>query len=595
MNGSWTYSTLTQGLPLLLAVIFPVMLAAASVHRPWRWTIVVMAPWSALPALLLAVLAPSGMTLEMPWLMLGTHLGLDATARVFLFFTSLLWLLAGIYARSYVDHDDNRAGFFTFYLISMSGNLGLILAQDMLSFFLCFATMSFASYGLIVHNRDREALFAGRIYMILVVLGEVSLFSAMVLAAGSAGSLSFQDVTRTMAQVPGRELMLTLFLVGFGIKVGALPLHVWLPLAHPAAPTPASAVLSGTMIKAGLLGWMRFLPLGEVAFPSWGMWCMAAGLAAAFYGVLVGLTQRHPKTVLAYSSISQMGLMTVGIGCGLAAPASWSSTSVAVGMYALHHALAKGALFLGIGVAAARIDTAWKRYLVCGGLLLPSLALAGAPFTSGAAAKVGLKTVTAMAPSAWTGVLETFLPLAAIGTTVLMGRFLFLAWPRPILQSSCLLPGLWWPWTLLLVSVALSVFVWPWDGSMTSLHHVLSRKESWKALWPVGIGALVAYGVWGWVRWGRWRSGWQIPAGDLLMPLCGMIENVRQRWYTSVITNISGGSDRVVTQLAALGVAKQWHTVLTRCEHCLGGWRVAGTLFLLLVATLLVCLIALSR
>ena len=112
-------------------------------------------------------------------------------------------------------------------------------------------------------------------------------------------------------------------------------MHVWLPLAYKAAPTPASAVLSGAMINAGLLGWLRFMPLGLEALPQWSVVVLAAGFGAAFYGVLVGLFQEEPKTVLAYSSISQMGLMTVGVGIGLAAPESWPLCSSVVLVFAL--------------------------------------------------------------------------------------------------------------------------------------------------------------------------------------------------------------------------------------------------------------------
>jgi formate hydrogenlyase subunit 3/multisubunit Na+/H+ antiporter MnhD subunit len=120
---------------------------------------------------------------------------------------------------------------------------------------------------------------------------------------------------------------------------GVYALHVWLPLAHPVAPTPASAVLSGAMIKAGLLGWLRFLPLGEAATPGWGNVCTIAGLAAAFDGVLVGCTQDNAKTVLAYSSISQMGFMTMAVGVGLTVPAVWTQALTATALYALHHAM----------------------------------------------------------------------------------------------------------------------------------------------------------------------------------------------------------------------------------------------------------------
>ncbi|ETW97985.1 MAG: hypothetical protein ETSY1_20555 [Candidatus Entotheonella factor] len=601
MSDGGMASALLQGFSLLFVVGLPAILAAGYAYRPWRELMGRLAPWAALPALLLAMLAPSGITAELSWLLLGSQLGMDETARVFLFFTALLWFLAGFYARAYVQ-DDHRDRFFALYLITMSGNLGLILAQDMLSFFLGFATMSFASYGLIVHHPDAEARFAARIYMILVVVGEVLLFAAMVWAAfaamvwgeGSGNYLLLQDTTRALAQAPGREFILALFLVGFGIKVGALPLHVSLPLIYKAAPAPASAVLSGAMIKAGLLGWMRFLPLGVADFPAWGAGCIAIGLAAAFYGVLVGLTQRHPKTVLAYSSISQMGLMTVAIGCGLAAPSSWPMVSLVVGMYALHHALAKGVLFLGVGVAATRIDTAWQRGLVGLGLLLPALALAGAPYTSGAAAKVSLKAAAAMAPSAWFELLETLLPLSAVGTTLLMGRFIMLVWPRPASHSSRLTPGLWVPWVLLLLGTSISVFVWPWPGELTPIVDAFSSKLAWKAFWPVGVGAFIVLAVWGGSRWIGWRSDWQIPAGDILVPVNRLIEVMSRAGGVTVGRSLTEGLAQVTSKWAAVTAQPPWHAMLSRSEQSLASWSVAGMLFLFLAAALLACLITLS-
>ena len=302
-----------QRLVLLLGPAIPFALGVALLLRIWQAALNRLSGWSALPALVVAVLVPSGTYGEFSWLLLTMRLGVDDTGRVFLFFTALLWLLAGVFGRSYLERDRNQARFFIFYLLSMSGNFGLILAQDMVSFYLFFALMSFASYGLVVHNGDAEALRAGRIYIYLVVLGEVMLFSALVMLYKITGSLNLSSVSHA----PSNEIIFALLFLGFGIKAGALPLHVWLPLAHPAAPTPASAVLSGAMIKAGLLGWLRFMALGQVASLEWGGLCILAGLLAAFFGVIVGVVQTNPKTVLAYSSISQMGFMTVGIGAGL--------------------------------------------------------------------------------------------------------------------------------------------------------------------------------------------------------------------------------------------------------------------------------------
>ena len=206
----------------------------------------------------------------------------------------------------------------------MAGNLGLIVARDMVWFYVCFALMSFASYGLVVHRGRPEDRRAGRVYLVFAVIGEMALFTALLLGQQAAGSIQFAQVR---AAVPGhavQDAFMAMAVIGFGIKSGLLTLHVWMPLAYRAAPVPAAAALAGAMFTAGLLGWLRLLPIGEAALAPWGNLLIAAGLLATFYGVFVGLTQKEPKTLLAYSSMSQMGLMTAGLGAALAVPESWS-------------------------------------------------------------------------------------------------------------------------------------------------------------------------------------------------------------------------------------------------------------------------------
>jgi formate hydrogenlyase subunit 3/multisubunit Na+/H+ antiporter MnhD subunit len=127
-------------------------------------------------------------------------------------------------------------------------------------------------------------------------------------------------------------------------------MHGWMPLAYTAAPIPAAAVLSGAAVKAGVIGLIRFLPF-EAALPGWGDALVVFGFVSAFYGVAIGITQRNPKAVLAYSSISQMGVIAVVLGMGLAAADKGAALDAA--FYAAHHVLVKSALFLAIGVVAA--------------------------------------------------------------------------------------------------------------------------------------------------------------------------------------------------------------------------------------------------
>jgi len=525
VSGDMSAASFLETVVLLLSPVLPLVLAAGLLPRRWRGLVVRLAPWASLPALVAAAVS-SGAMMNLPWLLLGGRLGVDHVGQVFLFFTAVLWLVAGIYGRNYLAGDPRRARFFAFYLLTMSGNLGLIVAQDTLSFYLFFALMSFSSYGLIVHKRDPQALRAGRVYIYLVVLGEVLLFAGLVVGTWHAGTLSldqFADSTQS-------NLVIGLLLAGFGIKAGALPLHVWLPLAYTAAPTPASTVLSGAMINAGLLGWLRFLPLGQVALPEWSLLCIAAGLGAAIYGVLVGLFQDEPKTVLAYSSISQMGLMTVGVAVGMAAPEIWPLCLSAILIYALHHAFAKGALFLGVGVAAATGSAATQRWSVVAGLLLPALALAGLPFTSGAVAKIGLKSLTYVLPAPWPDWMAVLLSLIAVGTTFLMARFLYLVWPQGSGQPQ-LTAGLWLPWTVLLVVVACSIWLWPEADYLA--RQTLSVAEFGHALWPAGVGAIGAWAAWALARKALIKLAFRIPAGDILSVVLWLSNRLGQVWSIS--------------------------------------------------------------
>ncbi|MDT8443246.1 MAG: complex I subunit 5 family protein [Desulfuromonadales bacterium] len=497
---------LTPLLPLILYVGLWCRRGSAMAMR--------LAPWGPLPALLLALLPQSDVGLHVPWLLLGGNLGLDGTGRVFLLLIALLWLAAGLYARGYLAQDTRQRRFLGFFLLAMSGNLGLPIALNLLDFYFFFALMSFSAYGLVVHDGSPFALRAGRIYMYLVLLGEILLFVALVLAARAADSLVLADAAAAVAHAPERDLILLLLVAGFGIKAGMVPLHVWLPFAHPAAPIPASAVLSGAMIKAGLLGLMRFLPLGSIALPGWAHALIILGLIMIFFGVLVGLVQQQAKTVLAYSSISQMGFPIIGLGLGLAEPASWALLAPAVTLYALHHGLAKGALFLGVGLAPGLAGGGRRRWLVLAGLLLPSLALAGAPLTSGAMAKAALKPYVYAAPGFWPVVLPLLFSLAALGTTLLLARFLYVVWPRTAddhLQS----PLMWIGWSLLALALVLcSAGLLPVMGSVTTGYEVKLRD----LLWPLSAGTLLA--TWVWLR-SRSADGREplVPPGDLLVTL----------------------------------------------------------------------------
>jgi len=559
------------GLPLALGI-------GLSIIR-WQPAIIRLAPWSALPALAAVLWVPSGEIVSIPWVLLKMHLAMDPIGRLFLLFTSILWLLSGIYAHSYLASDPRRGRFFFFFLLSMAGNFGLILSQDVVSFYGFFALMSFASYGLVVHKGDTDALQAGRIYIYLVIIGELLLYTAFLLQTRSVDSLLLKD----FSNVPPNGITVGLILIGFGIKAGALPVHVWLPLAHPAAPTPASAVLSGTMIKAGLLGWLRFLPIGLFAMPEWGTLCIIAGLLAAYCAVAVGLTQRNPKTVLAYSSISQMGLMTVGVGLALGWPQTVPMVLPAIGIYAIHHGFAKGALFLGVGVVAAGEGHRLAYRLAVGGLILASLALAGAPFTSGAIAKIALKSPLKDFQGPWIFDLNWLLSMAAIGTTLLMARFLFVVTLRSSAHGEPRL-GMWLSWTLTVLPTAFAVWLLPVAQEAASM--ALQPAALWQALWSVGVGILISGIVWLMAARNNWRPVPCFPQGDFLFIVIYLCQLMR-RFGSVLLRRIQRFLPPVwkgfqIKRRRLEGI----HQLMVRIENGLVNWQTAGLLFVILIGCL---------
>lgn len=573
---------LTIGLPL---VCVPFLLIART-----RATALRCAPWGAVPALLLAVFAPLDTGIEVPWMLLGVRFGLDATGRIFLLFTALIWTCAGVYAGGYLKKDPGIVRFFSFYLAAMAGNLGLILAQDLLSFYLFFSLMSFTAYGLVIHDGTDNARTAGRVYLALVVFGELCLISALFLIADATGSLWLKDIGSGLISAPTGNLIIGLILVGFGIKAGAFPVHVWLPLAHPVAPTPASAVLSGAMIKAGLIGWLRFLPLGALFAPTWGAVCIIVGLTAAIYGVVVGLTQRNPKTILAYSSISQMGYMTTGIGVGFMTPDLWTVTLGAIAVYAFHHGLAKGALFLSVGIARKKKWEEGIGFIPGVAFILPALALAGAPFTSGAMAKQMLKEVIHEMPGVWFSWLSGLLSLAAVGTTVLMGRFL---WMLRIDRSHGKTTGhqemhrplsMWGGWAVLVTGVvALPCYMFFYEDMV----EIYGRQQV-SALWPVLIGVIICFGIWKWSR----RSGrlfkLEIPAGDILGMAVWLWNHIRTPDFIRNL-HINDRKSSVHHWLQRITVSIETHT--TRVETRLVHWVYSGAVFIMMICLFIIILI----
>lgn len=432
----------------LAALIWPLLLGLAVALPPVRAHALRLLPLAPLPALALALMGQSDETAA-PILLLGVRLAMDESTRLLLGMTAGLWLAAGIFAQSMAG-GRNLALFAGFWCLTLTGNLGVFLAVDVITFYAAFAAVSLAAWFLVVHDRTSAALRAGRIYIVLAVLGEVCLLVAFLIGAQAADSLLITDIRMALAEAPLGAVAVALLVVGFGIKAGMVPLHIWLPLAHPAAPVAASAVLSGAIVKAGLVGFWLFLPPGTFA-----VGLLALGLAGAFGAALWGLTQANPKAVLAYSTISQMGLMLALTGGG-AAPQG-------VAFYAVHHGFAKGALFLVAGAVMGSAGRARMLLLGVAGVL--ALSVIGLPLTGGGAVKAAAKS----------GLSEGLaLAITASGTTtaLILGWFLWRLGRIEAVQSAAAVPQ-----QVSVVILAIAAVLGPW------------------LLWPQAIGLAPAYAV----------------------------------------------------------------------------------------------------
>ena len=488
---AWLVATWAWPLTLLLACTQPVALR-------FMPRLLALAPVPAVAASLLATHTPrvgiGGQPLELLF-------ALDAPGALLLGVAALLWIAAGAFAGSYLRDATHAGRFAACWLLAAAGCLGLFVAADLVSLYAMLAMLTIGAGGLVIHDGTQRAWRAGATYVGIALLAEsVLLMGLVMLSVEMPGpGLAIDDAVATLAASPNRDTILALLIAGFGVKAGLVPLHVWMPLAHSAAPVPASSVLSGAVVKAGIIGLIRFLPSGE-ALPATGQLLAWAGFVTAFYGVLVGLTQRHPKAVLAYSSVSQMGVVVAVLGFGLAV--GDRSTGIAAAFYAAHHVLVKGALFLAVGVAAAGAQG--RRGWVLAPALLLCLGLGGLPFTGGAVAKYATKDAFGTGVAAWLAA------ASAAGTTLLMLHFLRRLTRVEPADAGRAAPGLMLPW----LAMAVAALLLPWllyaPAGLGDASTALGTEALWAALWPVAAGVVLAIAL-----RGRADTLPAVPEGDI--------------------------------------------------------------------------------
>lgn len=333
----------------------------------------------------------------------NSFLRLDPLAAVFVFIISIGSLLAAIYSTGYMKmYYGNKSALssYYFFLGLMSASMMLVvIVQNAILFMIVWEVMSISSFFLVsFENNIVEVRKASIYYMIAMQIGAAFLITAFAWVSSSSGSLDFNSF-RTVLNNSNTisVLLIVLFFIGFGTKAGFVPMHTWLPKAHPAAPTGVSALMSGVMIKTGIYGILRIVLISGSTNAKLAYFVLAVSLITGVTGIANAVSQKDLKKLLAYSSIENIGIIGIGIGTGMLGLAYNNNTIAFLGffgaiLHVLNHFTFKSALFYGSGVVYSQTHT--RNIDKLGGLikhlpatsflfLISSLAISGLPLLSG--------------------------------------------------------------------------------------------------------------------------------------------------------------------------------------------------------------------
>lgn len=292
---------------------------------------------------------------------------MDSLASFMVLVISLLVTVCGLYSLSYVrEYIGKGVGAMGFFMnLFIASMVGLVVMDNAFWFIVLFEMMSLASWFLVITDQDDESIHAGLLYFFIAHAGSVLIMVAFFLMWRQSGSLDFASF-RELSLSPGTaSAVFLLAFFGFGAKAGMLPLHSWLPRAHPAAPSHASALMSGVMVKIGIFGIIKvgIDLLGHSGIPLWwGVVVLAFGAVSSVLGVLYALAEHDIKRLLAWHTVENIGIILMGVGTGMAGIALHHPLIAAIGLlgalfHLLNHALFKGLLFLGAGAIIFRLHT----------------------------------------------------------------------------------------------------------------------------------------------------------------------------------------------------------------------------------------------
>ncbi len=377
-----------------------------------------IAAFAAALLLLGAVAGGAGCSLAIPGICgRGLCFRADGFRALYACVAAFMWMMTTVFSREYLQHAARRSRYHFFSLLTCGATVGVFLSNDFYTAFLFFEVMSFTSYVMVVQEESPAALRAGQTYIAVAVLGGMAMLMGLFLLDARLGTLDFDELAAAARALPDRSPLYlpgALILFGFGAKAGMFPLHIWLPKAHPVAPAPASALLSGILTKAGVFGILVLTCRVFWHDAAWGNVLLLAGTATMVLGAVLAVFSVDIKRTLACSSMSQIGFILVGTGLqALLGPenalAVWGT-----GLHMLNHSLLKLVLFLCAGTVYMNCHAldlnavrGWGsgKPLLAACFLMGALGIAGVPLWNGYVSKTLLHEalVEAIALAAQTG------------------------------------------------------------------------------------------------------------------------------------------------------------------------------------------------
>ncbi len=352
-------------------VFFPIICAFASYllgrAGKGRDNFVILAAFAEL--FLTLTLLSGGATWEIPGIMAyGLSFTTDGFRIVYAVITAVMWAGTTLFSKEYFAHErENLNRYWFFVLVTLGATEGVMLSADLMTAFVFFEILSFTSFTWVIHEETAGAVRAAYTYLFIAVIGGLVLFFGLLAVRYTAGTLAFAELPAAAAAVTGSQKNLLFaggicILTGFGCKAGMFPVHIWLPKAHPVAPSPASALLSGILTKVGIYGILMTSLQAFVKDQTFGLIVLLLGTVTMVLGAVIALFSINLKRTLACSSMSQIGFILTGIGMTVLITSAghhegaFTALSGAM-LHMVNHSLIKLTLFMAAGVVVMRLHT----------------------------------------------------------------------------------------------------------------------------------------------------------------------------------------------------------------------------------------------